>query len=243
MEIGAFFDIDGTLTRTSLMLKHFEKLVQTETIDIFTFVNEVKPISDSYNKRHTFYDDYLENIASLYTKALKGVKFDFIDHLARQVVEAGFEEVYKYTRSRLEFHKKMGHKIFFISGSPHFLVSHIAKKYEVTDFLGTIYEIDENNFFTGNYFKMWDSSNKLKTMRQFVEKYSIDLSKSFSYGDTTGDLSMFRLSGNPITINPSNNLLKKIRNDELVKEKIKIIVERKDVIYSLGPDTKTLDLY
>ena len=34
-------------------------------------------------------------------------------------------------------------------------------------------------------------------------------------------------------INPTRELLKKVLDDEVIKEKIQIIVERKDVIYSL----------
>ena len=59
-------------------------------------------------------------------------------------------------------------------------------------------------------------------------------------GDTTGDLSMLRRFGNAYTINPSNKLLQRIKNDEELSKKVNIIVERKDVIYKLKADVTTL---
>ncbi|HAR86746.1 MAG TPA: HAD-IB family hydrolase, partial [Clostridium sp.] len=72
------------------------------------------------------------------------------------------------------------------------------------------------------------------------EKYDIDLSKSYAYGDTSGDLTMFKSVGNPYAINPTKELISKIIENEEVKKKINVIVERKDVIYKL--DINNLEL-
>ncbi|MCG4775224.1 HAD hydrolase family protein, partial [Lawsonibacter sp. DFI.5.51] len=67
----------------------------------------------------------------------------------------------------------------------------------------------------------------------FVEKYNIDLSKSYAYGDTNGDINMLRRVGNPVAINPTKELLHQISNDENIKDISKIIIERKDLVYQL----------
>ena len=58
----------------------------------------------------------------------------------------------------------------------------------------------------------------------------------------TGDFSMFENVGNPTTINPTKELIDKINSNDRVKDKIKIIVERKDVIYELPSNVKTIDI-
>ena len=73
-----------------------------------------------------------------------------------------------------------------------------------------------------------------------MKKYNIDLEKSYAYGDTTGDLTMFKNVGHAIAINPAKKLLEKIKEDENLREKVKIIVERKDVIYSLNAKVEIL---
>ena len=42
--------------------------------------------------------------------------------------------------------------------------------------------------------------------------------------------------GHPYAINPAKELIENIRNDEMLRKKVQIIVERKDVIYKVDPD-------
>ena len=83
---------------------------------------------------------------------------------------------------------------------------------------------------------------KKKNIKKLVKKYNIDLNKSYSYGDTSGDISMLRLIGNPVAINPTRELVNIIKEDEELRNKVKIIVERKDVIYSLNSEVNILDI-
>lgn len=69
----------------------------------------------------------------------------------------------------------------------------------------------------------------------FIKKYDIDMSKSFAYGDTNGDISMLKRVGNPIAINPTRELLTYMSSDLFLRENAKVMVERKDVIYQLSP--------
>ena len=87
---------------------------------------------------------------------------------------------------------------------------------------------------------MWDSTSKNLAIDNFVEKYNIDLSKSYAYGDTNGDITMLRRVGNPVAINPTNELVNHMSKDK--EEKAQIIVERKDIIYSLDCNVKRLDI-
>ena len=87
---------------------------------------------------------------------------------------------------------------------------------------------------------MWDAQSKKKAIAEFCNKYDIDLSKSYAYGDTTGDLTMFKKVENAIAINPAKKLLQKIKQDKELKEKVTIVVERKDVIYKFKSDVEVL---
>mgnify|MGYP002410133166 CR=1 FL=1 len=144
------------------------------------------------------------------------------------------DRVYRYTRDRLADHRRKGHRVIVISGSPVEIVSEMAKKYEIDDYVGSTYVMNDDHRYTGEVMPMWDSADKERAMRDFTEKYSIDLRDSFAYGDTSGDFSMFTLVGHPVCVNPTKELLNKIMGDE-VKDRMRIIVERKDVIYSIDP--------
>ncbi|NLW39418.1 MAG: HAD-IB family hydrolase [Tissierellia bacterium] len=238
--IGAFFDIDGTLFRNSLMIQHFKKLIRYEIIDPSIWYNKVKPIYEEWEKRFGDFEHYLETLAEVYIEELKGVNKPYIEFIASQVINVSGDMVYRYSRDQIEWHKKKGHKVFFISGSPDFLVSKMAEKYGATECRGTAYLVDESNNFTGEIIRMWDSENKQRTLDEFVKKYNVDLKNSYAYGDTVGDLSMLKMVGNPVAINPNREFLLKLREDNILRGKTIIIVERKDVIYKLRPDVEII---
>ena len=208
--VAAFFDIDGTIYRDSLLIEHFKMLVQ--------------------------YDDYLDELVQTYMEALKNFSKEDMDFIAKRVMELKGDKVYRYTRERLKYHKERNHKVIIISGSPDFLVSKMAERYGVKDYKASIYEVNENGIFTGKVTPMWDAKSKQKAIADFCKMYEIDLTKSYAYGDTTGDLTMFKNVGNAIAINPAKKLLQKIKRDKELKEKVMIVVERKDVIYKLKAD-------
>lgn len=215
------------------MIEHFKKLVKYEVVDPLNWHFNVKRSYEEWKKRTGEFDDYIETLAEIYIDSLTGLNKKQLDFITEQVIALKGEQVYAYVRDRIEYHKANGHKIFFISGSPDFLVEKMAAKYGVTEFIGTTYLVDDNGCFTGEIKPMWDSDNKNRAIDHLVEKYQIDLSTSFAYGDTNGDLSMLRRIGNPIAINPNYELLYQLKQDPDLSEKAVVIVERKDVVYQL----------
>lgn len=234
--IGAFFDIDGTLYRGSLMIEHFKKLIKYEVVDPLNWHHNVKKSYEDWKKRTGEFDDYIDSLAEIYIDSLKGMNKNRLEFITDQVIHLKGEQVYSYVRNRIEFHKENGHKIFFISGSPDFLVEKMATKYGVTEYIGTKYLVDADGCFTGEILPMWDSVNKNKAIDQLIEQYQIDIDASFAYGDTNGDLSMLRRIGNPIAINPNYELVHQLKLDENLAKRTLIIVERKDVVYQLSAD-------
>jgi len=240
--LAAFFDIDGTLFRNSLMIEHFKKLIKYEVIDPRVWHGSLKDYYSEWEKRYGDFNDYMDELVKIYVKELRGINKSYIEFVASQVINMNWDKVYRYTRARINWHRQQDHMIFFISGAPDFLVEKMAEKYKVTAYKATQYIIDENNNFTGEVLSMWDSENKQKSINQLVSSYDVDLDASFAYGDTTGDLSMLKMVGNPVAVNPVKKLLTAIKNDKELSKKATIIVERKDVIYRLTPAVEILDL-
>ncbi len=236
--IAAFFDIDGTIHRNSLLIEHFKLLVKYEYINVMSWEGKVKEKFSKWESRTGDYDDYLEELVEIYVEALKNFSKSDMDFLAKRVIELKGDKVYKYTRDRLLYHIKNGHEVIIISGSPDFLVGKMAEKCNVRNYTASKYLTDENGIFTGEVIPMWDAKSKKKAIAEYCEKYDIDLEKSYAYGDTTGDFTMFKKVGNAIAINPARKLLEKIKKDEELKEKVMIVVERKDVVYKFKPDVE-----
>ena len=243
MRTAAFFDIDGTLYRESLMIEHFKKLLKYEVLDESLWHTNIKASYENWQKRRGNYDDYMLGLAEIYVRSLKGLEKSKMEFITNQVVDLKGGNVYMYTRNRIGWHKAQGHVVIFVSGSPDYLVRKMAQRYGVTDCIGTRYLLDDEERYTGEIEQMWDSNSKYHAIHRFVGTYAIDLESSFAYGDTMGDLSMFELVGNPVAINPTRELLTHLHGDPVLAEKVRVAVERKDVIYLLRPDVETFRAY
>lgn len=237
--IGAFFDIDGTLYREGLITEVFKKLIKYEIVDSIRWDMEVKPKYLKWDKRMGDYDDYLLGMIEVYKETIRGLDKSQVEFIAKQVISQKGDRVYTYTRNRLKWHRENGHKLIAISGSPVEIVREMAKKYALDDYRGSVYVLDGQGRYTGEILPMWDSINKEKALMEMAQKYDIDINSSYAYGDTAGDFSMFSLVGHPTCINPTRELLKKVLSSE-IKDKVRVIVERKDVIYSI--DLESTDI-
>ncbi|EYE87184.1 haloacid dehalogenase [Fervidicella metallireducens AeB] len=231
--IAAFFDIDGTLYREGLITEIFKKLIKYEIISNERWYKEVKPEYEKWDKRQGNYDNYLLKMAGIYLEAIKGLHKTQVEFIAKQVISQKGDRVYTFTRDMIKWHKEQGHKVLTISGSPFELVREMSLKHGFDDYKGSIYIRNDEDIYTGKVIPMWDSASKKEAIEEFACKYNLDLNNSYAYGDTSGDFSMFQLVKYPVCINPTKELLLKIMDNKEVKEKIRIIVERKDVVYQL----------
>lgn len=235
-KIAAFFDIDGTIYREGLITEVFKKMVNYELIDGSKWYNEVRPAFLNWDKRIGDYDTYLQKMVDIYTEASKNLRKDQIEYVAQRVIEQKGDRVYTFSREQIKWHKEQGNTVIAVSGSPYELVKEMSAKYDMDDCRGTIYQCGEDGKYNGEVIPMWDSVSKRKAILELVEKYDIDLSQSYGYGDTSGDFTMLKMVGHPFAINPTRELLSKIQADEELREKVTIIVERKDVTYKLNID-------
>lgn len=234
---AAFFDIDGTLYREGMITEIFKKFIKSEIIESERWYNEVRDYYIKWDKRIGNYDDYLLKMADIYIEAVKGLHRTQVEFIAKKVIKQKGDRVYTYTRDRIAWHKEQGHKVITISGSPIELVREMSLKHGFDDYIGTKYLMDEDHHYTGEIIPMWDRESKKKSIDYFINKYDIDLSKSYAYGDTAGDFTMLRLVGNPVAINPTKELISELKNDPSTSGKTRIIVERKDMVYNLSPNS------
>lgn len=232
----AFFDIDGTIYRDNLMVEHFRTLVD---FDLIEHESNAKKTYQDWFKRQGDYEDYMNAVVKAYVESLGTLTKTDVDFTAKFVIKRKADRVYRFTRSMIQHHHDLGHLVIFISGSPDFLVGKMAKKYNADDFEASTY-VYKNGCFTGEIIPMWDSPSKDKAIDRFVKKYNIDLENSYSYGDTNGDFAMLKRVGHPVAINPAKEFLERIQADEELSERTRIVVERKDTIYTFSPKDAVL---
>lgn len=227
---AAFFDIDGTLFRDSLLVKHFEILKDNDIIDDKRWNEEVVPYYEKFKNRKGAYEDYLDKVSIAYQEGIQGVSEEDLNKYAEIVLDREKDRIYLVTKKAIEKYLEDGYYVFFISGSPEYLVKPFGKLYGATHSIASKY-IMKDGKFTGEVLPMWDSRNKIRSINYLKEKYDLNLKECHAYGDTNGDLSMMRSVGHAHIINPTFELLENCFKEKKLADKTKVHIERKDVNY------------
>jgi phosphoserine phosphatase len=73
--------------------------------------------------------------------------------------------------------------------------------------IGTPYEVGADGRFTGELGgPFMYGPGKVEAMRRFADEHGIDLAVSWAYSDSVSDLPMLRAVGNPVAVNPDEEL-------------------------------------
>lgn len=223
----AFFDIDGTLFRSSLTIELIEALVDAEVFP--------KAARDAYYRegmawrnREGGFEAYANAVVKSFLKHIKGVHYGVFADIGKKVVEERSKHVYRYTRDLIvELHKK-GYYVVAISQSPKTILDEFCMTHGFDKVYGRIYELGPQDRFTGVVSEEHLIENKANIVRRVGEQEGLTLRGSIGVGDTDGDISLLEAVEKPICFNPNRKLY-----DYAERMGWKVVVERKDVIYTL----------
>lgn len=223
----AFFDVDGTIFRSSLLIELVETLV-AEKIFPSSAVQEYRKELEAWQNREGTYEDYIDAVIASYMKHIKGVFYgDFAD-VGRMVVAEQGKRVYRYTRDLIRDLKADNYFIVAISQSPKTVLDDFCHNYGFDKVYGRIYEIGPNDNFTGAVTGESEIQNKANIVKRVFEREDVTPNDSIGVGDTEGDIPLLESVEQPICFNPNKRLY------EYAKGKgWDVIIERKDVIYEL----------
>lgn len=228
MQPVAFFDIDGTVFRSSLLIELVEQLI---TEGVFPLVARERYIDEymSWKDREGKYEEYINAVIATFVEYIKGVHYgDFAD-IGRQVVAVQSKRVYRYTRSLINELKSDGYYLVAISQSPKTILDDFCEQYGFDKVYGRVYEIGPQDRFTGaitDEHLIQNKSNIVK--RVFDRNPHLTTDGSVAVGDTDGDIPLLESVERPICFNPNKMLYTHAR-----RMSWPVIVERKDMIYEL----------
>ncbi len=224
----AVFDIDGTIFRSSLFLELLERLIENGV-----FPKETRHAFESermrWLDRKGDYQTYIEKAVAVFSKQLKGVKYEDVAFAAGEVVEERKDRVYQYTRDLVKKLRKKGYFLLAISHSPKFIADGFGFEVGFDKIYGYFYETGATGRFTGAVEDEDLIRNKAAILQRAVRKENLTLEGSIGVGDTESDISMLELVDSPIAFNPNQKLYAHAK-----RRKWKIVVERKDVVYELS---------
>jgi HAD superfamily hydrolase (TIGR01490 family) len=224
----AAFDIDGTISRSALFFQIVDELINSGVLSI-SYRAELDEKYDDYQKRShkDAFKDYSQLSVDILLNNLNKISVTDYQSAVDKVVPKNSDYVYVYTRNLIELLKKQGYFMIALSGSEMYSVQKFTEKFGFDLAIGEYYH-EENNYFTGKIDQVIHRKDIF--LKKFIKEHNLTLTGSYAVGDSSGDISMLEMVENPIAFNPEDTLYEKAK-----KENWKIVVERKNVIYELGP--------
>ncbi len=223
----AVFDVDGTIFRSSLLIKLVDMLIEKEI-----FPESTRKVYEHHRERwlnrEGDYEAYINAVVVAFRKHLKGVDYEVFAEAAEEMVDREWKRDYRYTRELLKDLKSKGYFLLAVSHSPKTVLDKFCPRLGFDKVYGIIYETGPQDKFTGAVIDEHLILNKAAILRRAVEKENLTLVGSVGVGDTESDVTFLELVAKPICFNPNSKLFRYAK-----RMGWKVVVERKDVIYQL----------
>ena len=132
-----------------------------------------------------------------------------IEQLVEQTIdEVADPIVYAEALTLIDQHKREGRKVIIVSASPEQIVRPLGRHIGVTDFIATKVKTDAAGFFLPEIEIYAMGEGKVDAINDLAEREGIDLANSYAYSDSSTDLPMMKMVGNPVAVNPDKELRK-----------------------------------
>ena len=199
---AAFFDVDNTVMQGASIFHLARGLHRRE----FFTTREILGAAWKQTYFRVVGVEDPDHVAQTRSSAL-----DFIaGHTVTELEELGeeiFDEVMAHriwpgTRALAQLHLDEGRRVWLVTAAPIEIAQIIARRLGLTGALGTVAE-HEDGVYTGRLVgEMLHGPAKAAAVAALAQRERLDLSRCSAYSDSSNDLPMLALVGDPVAINP-----------------------------------------
>ena len=203
---AAFFDIDNTIVRGASLFHLARGLAKRK----FFTLGDVSRFAWKQAKYRVAGREDAGDMASAIDAALSFVAGHTVDEvvsLGDEIFDERIEDkLYEQTLELTRAHLRSGQRVWLVSAAPVELASLIARKLELTGALGTVSEVVDG-VYTGRLAGApLHGPAKAEAVRALAEREGLDLAICSAYSDSSNDIPMLSLVGQPVAINPDAKL-------------------------------------
>ena len=202
-QVGAFFDLDGTLVDGFTATAHAGDRIRRRQARI----GEVLGVIEA-SMRYRFGRIQFERLMTRAAGYLRGESLAELDVTGERLfVERVSSRVFPYMREVVRAHQQRGHTVVMSSSALTIHAEPVARYLEITHVLCNHFELDDQGLLTGRIVRpvIW-GRNKAKAVRRFCDDNDVDLQHSYFYADGNEDVALMELVGNPRPVNPRPGL-------------------------------------
>jgi HAD superfamily hydrolase (TIGR01490 family) len=202
-EVGAFFDLDGTLVSGFTATAHAGDRIRRRQARIGEILG-VLEASIRYRLGRMQFERLIVRAAGY----LKGESLAQLDELGEQLfVRHIASRVYPHMREVVAAHQRHGHTVALCSSALTIHAEPVARALGITEVLCNHFEVDEDGLLTGGIERpiIW-GIRKAHAAQAFCRDHGVDLRRSFFYADGEEDVPLMSVVGHPRPVNPRSGL-------------------------------------
>ena len=201
--IGAFFDLDGTLVRGFTATVHAGHRIRNGQSG-FGELSGILEASLRYKIGRMQFARLLERAAG-YLAGESSAELEALgDDLFRTHV---LTRVFPVMAEVVAAHQQRGHTVALSSSALTMHARPVAEHLGITHLLCNHFELTDDGRLTGHIVRpiIW-GRNKARAVGEFAGRHDIELADSFCYADGTEDLPVLDAVGHPTAVNPRPGL-------------------------------------
>lgn len=202
-EVGAFFDLDGTLVAGYTGVLMTQDRLRRGQMSVGEFIGMVQAGLNHQLGRSEF-----EDLIGKGARMLHGNSISDLDELGERLfVQHVQKRIYPEMRALVRAHQARGHTVVLSSSALTVQVEPVARFLGIDNVLSNVFQTDDDGRITGEVKTpiIW-GPGKARAVQAFSANNGIDLAKSYFYADGDEDVALMYLVGNPRPTNPAGKL-------------------------------------
>lgn len=202
-QVGAFFDLDGTLVAGFTATVHAGDRIRRRQARI----GEVLGVLEAM-MRYRFGRMEFERLVVRGAGYLRGESIADLDELGERLFSDRIaSRIYPHMQEIVRAHQQRGHTVVLSSSALTIHAKPVARFLGITHVLCNHFELDDQGLLTGGIIKpiVW-GPKKAAAAQQFCAYNDVALQRSYFYADGDEDVALMSLVGYPRPVNPRSGL-------------------------------------
>lgn len=202
-QVGAFFDLDGTLVDGFTATAHAGHRIRLRQAKIGEILGVIEAAT-RYKLGRMQFERLLVRAAGY----LQGESMAALDELGEWLFTHRIAtRVYPQMRAIVQAHQRRGHTVVLSSSALTIHAEPVARFLDIIHVLCNCFELDPHGLLTGDVLKpvVW-GPQKAAAVQQFCTGNDVELARSYFYADGDEDAALMSLVGNPRPVNPKPGL-------------------------------------
>ena len=209
-QVAAFFDVDNTIMQGASMFHLAQGMYRRRFFtarDVVGFAwMQARLRLAGENAAH------VEKSRSSALSFIAGHRVEDLELVIEEIFdEAMHHRIWPGTRALAQLHLDRGERVWLVTAAPVELAELIARRMGLTGALGTVAE-SVDGVYTGRLVgDLLHGPEKAEAVLALAEREGLDLARCSAYSDSSNDLPMLSLVGNPCAVNPDKRLFNHAR--------------------------------